>query len=364
MYTTSRLKTLRQCPRLHLYRYVLGIQTPSTPAADFGTVAHSAIEQWLLAWKRGDLAVRLDAMLAVVRASKLSDDNKTRLGALLTAYHYRWHDAPWEILGVELEFRYELDGNIVGGKIDALIRDTNTNEIWVVEHKTTGQDSSLGGGYWERLAIDLQISIYVDGATMLGHEVAGVIYDVLQRPKHELKLATPIAEREYTTGKGCKKCGGSAKAGEIKQGKGFYVVSFTTVEEIKCEDCDGTGWKKDKNGKPEAPRLYSRFRDTDETLDEFAERLVDEIAADPDGYLIRGVVVRLEDELPKMRVDLLEQIKLGETGVLFNLHPRNPDACTKYGSVCHFFDVCSGRGSLDDEQRFPRGRAHPELSAA
>lgn len=366
LYTTSRLKTLRQCPRLHLYRYILGIQTPSGPAAEFGTVAHAAIERWLLAWKRGDMDTRLPAMLAVVRDSSLSDDNKARLSALLAAYHYRWHAAPWEILGVELEFRYELDGNLVGGKIDALIRDTTDGRIWIVEHKTTGQDASLGGGYWERLALDVQISIYIDGATVLGHEVAGVIYDVLQRPKHELKTATPVAEREYTQGKGCAKCGGSGggKKG-IVQGKGFYEVVFASeVKQNPCDGCAGTGWKCDDKGKPQAPRLVARQRDTDETLDEFADRLVDEIAENPDGFLIRGTVVRLEDELPRMRADLIEQIKLERAASLFNLHPRNPDACTKFGSVCHFFDACCSRANIDDTQRFPRGSAHPELNAA
>jgi hypothetical protein len=364
LYTTSRLKTLRQCPRLHLYRYILGIQTPSSPAAEFGTVAHSAIEAWLLAWKRGDLDGRLTAMLEAVRSSSLTEDNKARLAALLVAYHYRWHAMPWEILGVEIEFRYELDGNLIGGKIDALIRDTTDGRVWIVEHKTTGQDAGLGSSYWERLSLDIQISIYVDGATMLGHEIAGVIYDVLQRPKHELRTATPEADREHTQGKGCKKCGGSAKAGEIVKGNGFYTVAFTTIESIKCDGCDGTGWKINKDGKPEAPRLVARHRDTDETLEEFTDRLVDEISENPDGYLIRGEVVRLEDELPRMRTDLIEQIKLERTGSLFNLHPRNPDACFKFNAACHFFGVCCGQQDIEDTQRFPRAGAHPELAGA
>jgi hypothetical protein len=366
LYTTSRLKTLRQCPRLHHYRYDLGIQTPSSPAAEFGTVAHAAIEAWLLMWKAGKLASRLEAMLRAVNESSLSDDNKTRLASLLVVYDHRWRDQPWEIIGVEIEFRYELDGNIIGGKIDALIRDTTDGRIWIVEHKTTGQDASLGSTYWQRLAIDTQISIYVDGATVLGHEIAGVIYDVLQRPKHELRTATPIAEREYTQGKGCSKCGGSAggKKG-IAQGRGFYEVVFASeVKRNPCDGCAGTGWKCDDKGKPQAPRLIARHRETDETLDEFGDRLVDEISADPDGYLIRGAVVRLEDDLPDMRTDLIEAIKLERAASLFNLHPRNPDACAKFGSMCHFFSVCSGQASIDDEQRFPRVGAHPELSNA
>jgi len=43
-----------------------------------------------------------------------------------------------------------------------------------------------------------------------------------------------------------------------------------------------------------------------------------------------------------------------------NQHPRNPDACAKFGRLCGFFGVCSGSADLDS---FPRGPAHRELAA-
>jgi hypothetical protein len=101
--------------------------------------------------------------------------------------------------------------------------------VYVLEHKTSSADTSPGSVYWERLALDSQVSIYVDGATMLGHEIAGCIYDVLKRPEHEQKLATPVESRRYTQGKGCAKCGGSAggKKGIIK-GAGHTRVVFAS----------------------------------------------------------------------------------------------------------------------------------------
>lgn len=366
LYTSSRLKVFRECMRKHFYQYRLGIRTPSSPAAEFGTVAHSALEAYFLAWKRGDMDARLPDALAAIDRSALSPDNQVRLRAMIVAYHHRWHSEPWEILDVEVQFRYELGGFEIGGKVDAIIRDTRDGRVFVLEHKSTGQDASAGSGYWDRLSIDTQVSIYVDGATMLGHEIAGVIYDVIQRPRHELKLATPVSDREYTLGKGCSKCGGSGggKNG-IKQGRGHYDVVFASeVKRNECDGCAGTGWKLNKDGKPEAPRLYSNQRDTDETLDEFADRLVDEIAAKPDDFLIRGVVVRLEDELPSMRTDLLEVIRMEQAAALFEIRPRNPDNCNKFNSQCVFFDVCAHRASIDDEVRFPRSGAHPELATA
>lgn len=366
LYTNSRLKVLRECMRLHHYKYVLNIRTPATAVMDFGTIGHAALEAWLRAWKRNDLDARLPEALAAIETSHVSPHDKARLSAIIGAYHCRWGSQPWEILEVEIEFRYDLGGYLIGGKIDGIIRDTRDGRVWLLEHKTTGQDASAGGTYWSRLALDSQISIYVDGGTMLGYEIAGCIYDVLQRPKHEPKVATPIDERKFTLGKGCAKCGGSAKPGSVEKGRGYYIVSMPdSVEHIQCDGCAGTGWKLNKEGEPEVPRLHANQRDTDETVEEFADRVTDVIAADPDDFLIRGEVVRLDDELPAMRQDLLDTIKIERAAALLEVAPRNPDACAKYGRLCDFFGPCSGTESIDDPIRFPRSQqAHPELAVA
>lgn len=355
LWTSSRLRVLRECPRRHKLRYVDGLTTPSTAEMRFGTVGHAALEAYLRAWQAGDLEERLGA--ALVLADELPEFDRAKLRLLLVAYHERWGGEDWEILAVEVEFRYYLGDHEIGGKIDAIICERATGRVYVLEHKFTGSDTSIGGPYWERLALDTQVSIYIDGAAMLGHEIAGCIYDVIKRPEHEQKLATPEAARKYTAGKGCKKCGGSAKAGAIERGCGFLRVAFaSSVESPTCDACAGTGWKLDKDGKPEAPRLHANQRELDETIEEFEERLLDVIAERPDDFLQRGVIVRLEDELPAMRLDLIEWIALAELGVA----PRNDSACARAGRLCSFFELCAGRANQDT---FQRGPAHPELAA-
>ncbi|MCH9836397.1 PD-(D/E)XK nuclease family protein [bacterium] len=54
--------------------------------------------------------------------------------------------------------------------------------IYVVEHKTTSKDIGLGSPYWQRLTLDDQVSTYMAGARMLGHEPRGVLYDVIRKP--------------------------------------------------------------------------------------------------------------------------------------------------------------------------------------
>jgi hypothetical protein len=356
LYTASRLRVLRECFRKHYLRYVEGFQTGTTAEMRFGIVGHRALEMYYRAWQAGDLEGRVPAALAV--AEELPPADRVKLRLLVCAYDARWGDEQWDVLAVEQEFRYELDGRLIGGKIDAIIRDRADGRVYVLEHKFTGSDTSIGGPYWERLALDTQVSIYIDGAAMLGHDVAGCIYDVIKRPEHELKQATRPESRTYTVGKGCKKCGGSAKAGAIVQGRGTYSSVFgAEVKVIACDGCAGTGWKLDAGGKPEAPRLHANQREHDETPDEFEARLLDVIVERPDDFLQRGPVVRLDHELPLMRIDLIEWISLAELGVA----PRNDSACVRAGRLCDFFSLCAGRAQPDD---FPRGPAHPELDAA
>ena len=365
LYTASRLRVLRQCLRLHYYRYELGLVMPQSDEARFGTVGHAALEAYLRTWQAGELDARLDAALTIVDQLD-SEFDRVKLRLLLVAYHERWGAEDWDILAVEVEFRYQLGEHLLGGKIDAIIRQRTDGRVYVLEHKFTGVETSLGGAYWEKLTIDTQVSIYIDGATMLGYEVAGCIYDVLKRPGHEPLRATPPDRREYTKGKGCRRCGGSAGGKDgIVQGRGSYSVVFgAEVKEVPCGECDGTGWKKNKDGVPEAPRLHANQRDSDETVEVFEERLLGVIAESPDSWLQRSVVVRLEHELPAMRNDLVDTIAIAELCTTREAWPRNGDACARFGRMCSMFDLCSGRASIDDEIRFPRGRAHPELATA
>ncbi len=357
LYTASRLRVWRECPRKHDYRYRLGIRTPATPPMAFGTNTHEALEAWYRAWQAGE--DRLGAAYAVTDAAAVDEVDRAKLHALCAAYDLRWGGEPWEVLAVEQEFRYYLGTVEIGGKIDAIIRDRATGKVYVVEHKTSSADTSPGSSYWDRLCIDTQVSIYIDGAAMLGYEVAGCIYDVIKRPQHELLLATPEADRQYTKGKGCKLCGGKVADGVQGSGK-----SKATSDGV-CHGCDGTGWRLDQHGQPEAPRLYAKQRDRDETIEEYEQRVAGEIGERVDEFLSRGVVVRLDSELPRMRQELLDTITAMRTLDELGIAPPNHDACVRgRGEPCPFFAACSGRADIHDQHVFPRGGAHPELASA
>lgn len=56
--------------------------------------------------------------------------------------------------------------------------------VMVVEHKSTVSEIGLGSTYWKVLSLDSQVSLYCEGVRSLGHDVYGVLYDVLRKPQH------------------------------------------------------------------------------------------------------------------------------------------------------------------------------------
>ena len=160
--------------------------------------------------------------------------------------------------------------------------------------------------------MDPQLSIYHDGAAALGFGPVAVVYDVVSKPTIRPHKATPLDKRKYKA-----------------------------------------------NGE-----LYANQREFDETPDEYRDRLEADVSANPDDYFRRGEVVRLKAEMDEARADNWYTAKRIKDSQRDGYHPRNPDACERYGSLCEFFGVCAGIERLDDPARFVKlEHVHPELSA-
>ena len=316
--TNSRLKTFRQCPRLHQLRYVEGYR-PSVEAAalHFGTLMHLALEAW---WTAPDDSQRLTLALEALE-SEADPYDRAKAQALMNGYDARWLNEPYEVIAVEVSFAAPLvhprsgvtsPAFRQGGKIDGIALDTRTNRKLLVEHKTSSEDLSAGSSYWQNLRLDSQISIYFEGARSLGHDVDGCLYDVIGKPTIKPAKATPTESRKYT-----------------------------------------------KDGK-----LYANQRDRDETPEEYRARLMEDIAANPNDYYQRQEVVRIGDELAEAAEDVWTTGALIQLSLASGRAPRNPDNCHRIGrGACSFFEVCTGAESLHDSPRFVRdGTVHPELA--
>lgn len=333
--TVSRMRTFNSCLRLHFYKYELGYRsTRVAEALGFGTLLHAALEAWWRWWKlqqaKADtihtsaLSAAMDAM--TTKAAEGDDVDQVTMAkatVLMCGYDTRWADemADLEVIAVEVEFvaplRNPETGRAcrdleVGGKLDVLVRRRSTGKVWIVEHKTSGDDLSLGSSYWLRLRMDPQVSVYFDGARVLGYEVEGCIYDVLSKFRERPQKATPVEKRKYT--------------------------------------------KKDN-------RLYAGQRENDETIEEFRGRIAESMAENPEAFYGRAYVCRTVDELEESARDTHATALMMRDCFRLERAPRNPDACFLYHRICDFHAVCSGCASLDDGTQFVRlANVHPELS--
>ncbi len=288
--TKSRLTAWRRCKRLHRLRYIDGWDsTRESEAITFGQLVHEGLEAF---WTGQPLDLPApDDPILMGKACEI-----------MAGYiRHAWPDRlDYEVLAVEYPVTFPLLNPEtmqssrtyeMGAILDLVLRRKATGEIILVEHKTTGSDfSDDASGYWNRLAMDSQLSLYVIACEAQGWKVDRIIYDVIARPQLRQKLATPEEARRYRKSDGA---------------------------------------------------LDARQRDADESLEEFCLRLREDIDARPERYYARREIARVESEIRDGMLDTWEEAKAMRQAELSGRHPRNPDACHMYGTTCDFYDICA-----------------------
>lgn len=337
--TASQKKTVFRCPRENLFAYVLNRRPVATSEAlEFGTLSHSWLEAYFRCLKAGGVDPLDDALRAIdASAATCPPHDRAKARAMARAYCLRWaaEDAErWGILEVEKRFGpvalkdSEAEGEgpwlirdgdslhpvMVDGKLDGVVRDRRTSDIYVLEHKTSGEDIEAGSVYWKRLRMDAQASMYYDGGAALGHRVAGVMYDLLRKPSSRPLRATPEAARKWT-----------------------------------------------KPTAKDPSRLYAGMREQDESPAEYEARCLEEIAADPNKWFCRGTVVRLRSEILEARRETAFAAQVDASARRGEWQPRSPEACQHHGRFCSYFDVCCGEADIGNDALFKTTSGHPEL---
>lgn len=341
--TISRLNKLRACQQLHHFQYELGYSAiVELGERRFGTLVHKGLEVW---WKAKKQGLSNDECLSFALAAVQGEADpfdRAKAEVLITAYHERWKDEPYEVLAVEMRFETELRNPATGaasrtwklaGKIDVIVRNLHTDCISIVEHKTSGEDITPGSFYWRRLRMDGQVSTYFIGSASLGYPADECLYDVIGKPKLRPSGVALVED-------------------------GAKVVLDANGQRVRTKD--GKKWRETADAK-EGYVLQTR----PETSDEYKARLVEAVSAEPERYLARGTVVRLEQEMNDALIDVWQLGQQARENELAGRHPRNPSACLQYGRACDFFEVCSGAASLEDPNLFARrSETHPELAEA
>lgn len=302
--TTSEIRTWQRCRAEWQISYLFGHRprVKETPLR-FGTLVHRGLEAW---WKHHDWVRAID------EGEAKDEYERAKARAMLCGYTAKWgpEQLDIEVLGVEKKFALPRDGYVLAGMLDAIAR--RDGRTYVIEHKTSSDDISPGSDYWSRLTIDDQISNYLPGAKSLGFDVVGCVYDVLGVPTTEPKLATPAEKRKYT------------KAGA----------------------------------------LYANQREDSESVQEYEDRVIEELMNNLDAYYQRAEIVRLESEEQRARDEartLALEIVQAESEP-DKLQPRNPGACRRFGRPCGYLPVCSGETDLFDIRYRKATAKHEELA--
>lgn len=384
--THSQIQTYRGCPRKHQLAYVLGLRRDEEhEALRIGSAIHKALE---LSDELGGFTMEV-----VDRATALYNDlinNSTEewgpdyyrrerevVYRLLCGYYWRWKEMDQQIEVVANEQVFEMpivnpetgrsSRNFVAtGKIDKVVR--WNGKLWVMEHKTRKGPISIqtdsGAKYWKRLRIDHQISMYMLAARSMGHDVHGVLYNVIRK-----NTASPSALTQAETAK--------LLTTGIYETKKRGVEELLFVNEYKI-DTDAVYTEAGKIAKDGLPsRLLINGEDVfgkikwgaqgiaiAETVEMMGDRILAEISADYSSYFDRQEIVRTAEDLKEFQYDLWRSAQEIRESEKSGIWPRNTSACVGFGT-CPYFDLCTSSWKPGDEILPPGfkvvGDVHQEL---
>jgi hypothetical protein len=340
--THSRMACAKQCLRKHLFRYGLGLRSTAddSRALRVGRAIHLGLEAAERGLDRDAAIATATAGYVTVPAWAVEDEQqfdwaveREVVARLLAGYLWRWSEDRIETVAAELPFLLPIVNPEtgattptfqVGGKIDGIVRLAD-GRLMVRETKTTGQDIGLDSDYWRQLRLDSQISLYLLAARAIGHEVEGVIYDVIRKPT--------IRPRKLT-----------------KADLRALVLTGKYHEEAVALD-------------PAATSDLTRLPDR-ETPEMYGARLLDDITERPDHYYARVEIPRLESDLEEFRQELWDQQKTLREHERTGRWYRNTASCVTVYGRCSYFDICAN--ALDPSVDVPAGFevlpfVHPEL---
>ncbi len=99
-----------------------------------------------------------------------------------------------------------------------------------------------------------------------------------------------------------------------------------------------------------------------ETPEAWGQRLAADITDRPDRYYARQVVVRLAQEEQEAAQDMWQSARNIADADRLGRHPKNSDACVRWGRTCNYFGVCTGTQQIADDYLFETFKRNEELS--
>jgi len=164
-----------------------------SPALRIGSAVHYGLHYHYL-FETSDIAVTQFYKQVVASCTVLDivgiETEQQLVSAMLNGYQNYYADEKLTVLASEQTIKTQINRDIwFAGKID-MIAEIDGGK-WLFEHKTAG---SIENGYFEKLAIDPQITGYLYLATQKYPDVRGAVYNVLRKPSIRQKQNETIEE--------------------------------------------------------------------------------------------------------------------------------------------------------------------------
>ena len=354
--THSRLACFKTCNWKHYLAYELGLRkTVSSEALRMGSAFHKCAE--LVALGRELEAAISEALAAYEEVPNSVPPEqwsleREKVYRLMHAYYHVYKDDGLEVVAAELPFDLPLhvpgtsepfpdaDGSDekagrfrIAGKIDRIVRrPLFPDQMYVLETKTTSRDISPTASYWQRLTIDSQITRYMYAARRMGYPVVGVIYDVIRKP--EIYPAQVAAKDE----------------------QGRKIVLDQDGKRVFKKDGEPRQTGSEKDGYTVQTAL--------ETIEEYGDRLSQDICDRPSFYFQRKEIARLDSDLDQFERELWDDARTLDFHQQANIWTKNTGACMS-PYRCEYAVLCFQ--GWTPEQPTPDGfqyvtDVHPELS--
>jgi hypothetical protein len=200
-YTTSMVKCFKQCRKKYFLEYVENLKPVQTPAAlHLGTLYHKGLELLLNGMDIADIQLHLEAEQRNHCLDYCLDYDPIPNGIafeMVKAFYRESGYQNWQIRKVEEKFEVATGyGKRLTGKIDAIME--HEGKDFLVEHKSTSVWNGDGAEYLHNLLWDEQSTNYLYAYRELyGKSAAGIMYCIVEKPKIQPLLATPIEKRKY-----------------------------------------------------------------------------------------------------------------------------------------------------------------------
>jgi hypothetical protein len=187
-FSHSSLSCWRRCRYRYWLSYIQNYQAKAGVGQLRGTTGHAGLAEWYT--NGGDDAKAIqkasDVLMGLELENNLDMSSDWEDLQMILMRYFAWaraHDK-FEVIAVEQEYEIELAGVKLMGYIDGIVK--QGEYTYILEHKIVKRASV------NHVTLDMQISIYMLAAHVLGYNPYGTIYNVIRMGDKGIAETEPV----------------------------------------------------------------------------------------------------------------------------------------------------------------------------